>query len=583
MSEAAEPKAYDTLWHRVLGHLDLIYPDADNAQLCDEFLHAMRLDENIEPAFAHENLWDQSDVIAITYGHSIVKEGETPLHSLHDFFNIHLSKLITGIHILPFFPYSSDDGFAVVDYEAVDPALGDWDDIEAISRDFDLMADLVLNHCSAQHEWFSNFIKGEDPGKDYFFTASPEDDLRSVIRPRTTELLQPVDTANGRRYVWCTFSHDQVDLDFTNPDVLLAFVRIARFYLDKGVRVFRLDAVAFIWKIVGEHCLNLDQTHEIVRLLRQLIEHANPRAVIITETNVPHHENLSYFGNANEAHCIYNFSLPPLLVNTLVSGNCRHLKNWLTSMPPSQNGTAYLNFVASHDGIGLRPAEGLLDEEELAAFLKTMEDFGGLVSWRAQEGLVKKPYEVNIALYDALRGTHAGEDEWQLERFICAHAIMLSLEGIPAIYLHSLVGTGNDYQRLAATGHKRSINRKQWNEDELNALLADSNSRHTRVLERMKALIQVRQKEPAFHPNAAQFTLHVGDRVFAYWRQSMDHQETVFCLNNISDQPQSVLLSSINLIGTEDWKDLLSNTHYHIDDTLTLTPYQSVWLCNAGT
>lgn len=456
MSDAADLSPYTMLRHRLISHLELIYPDGEHERLCDQYLEAMRLDENVRAPSPHVNLWDEADIIAITYAHTIVREGETPLHSLRDFLRRHFTNLLTGVHILPFSPYSSDDGFAVSDYMAVDASVGDWDDIEAISRDFDLMADLVLNHCSAQHQWFANFIEGKDPGRDYFFTASPDDDLRSVVRPRTSELLQPVDTREGRRYVWCTFSHDQVDLDFTNPQVLLEFIRIARFYLDKGVRIFRLDAVAFIWKIVGHHCLNLDQTHEIVRLLRLLIEHANPRAIIITETNIPNQENLSYFGNANEAHCIYNFSLPPLLVNTLVSGSCRHLKNWLMSMPPSQNGTAYFNFIASHDGIGLRPAEGLLDEEELANLLSTMERFGGLVSWRAVEGLVKKPYEINISLYDALKGTHAGEDEWQLQRFICAHAIMLSVEGIPGIYIHSLVGAGNDYQRAAATGHNRS-------------------------------------------------------------------------------------------------------------------------------
>ncbi|MCW8196701.1 alpha-amylase [Proteobacteria bacterium 005FR1] len=580
MSEAAEHNAYAMLRHRLLSHLEVIYPDADRESLCDQYLEAMRLDENVEAPCPHKNLWDESDVISITYAHTILREGETPLHSLHDFFKRHFTRLLTGIHLLPFFPYTSDDGFAVSDYTAVDPAVGDWDDVEAISRDFDLMADLVLNHCSAQHQWFVNFIEGKEPGKDYFFTASPDDDLRSVVRPRTSELLQPVDTRDGRRHVWCTFSHDQVDLDFTNPQVLREFIKIARLYLDKGVRIFRLDAVAFLWKEVGHHCLNMDQTHEIVRLLRLLIEHANPRAVIITETNIPNQENLSYFGNANEAHCIYNFSLPPLLVNSLVSGNCRHLKNWLMSMPPSQHGTAYFNFIASHDGIGLRPAEGLLDEEELGKLLTTMERFGGLVSWRALEGLMKKPYEINISLFDALKGTHEGEDQWQLERFICAHAIMLSIEGIPGIYIHSLVGTGNDYQRVAATGHNRSINRRQWDEDELNELLADENSRHARVMNRMKHLIRIRGGHPAFHPNAAQYTLHTGDQIFAYWRESLDRDEVIFCLNNISNQEHTLLLSSLNMVGGDEWEDLLGGEQYNLEDSITLAPYQSAWLCN---
>src|SRR5690606_19085258 len=247
-----------------------------------------------------------------------------------------------------------------------------------------------------------------------------------------------------------------------------------------------------------------------VRLLRLLIEHASPSAIVITETNIPNQENLSYFGNANEAHCIYNFSLPPLLVHTLVSGDCRHLKSWLMSMPPAQNGTAYFNFIASHDGIGLRPAEGLLDDEELASFINTMESFGGQISWRLVDGLAKKPYEVNISLFDALRGSQAGEDQWQLQRFLCAHAIMLSLEGIPCIYLHSFLATGNDYQRLADTVNNREINRSQWSKEALVTTLADSESHHARVWTGLKLLLHIRHEQKALLPKAMLLTMHTG-------------------------------------------------------------------------
>ncbi|WP_346836969.1 alpha-amylase family glycosyl hydrolase [Microbulbifer sp. SAOS-129_SWC] len=569
------------LRQKVCDHLTAIYPDADCGDIAERLLSTMRLDEDCQTPLAHKNLWDQTDTLVITYGNTILSETQPPLQALHHFLKTHFTMLINSVHILPFFPYSSDDGFAVIDYKQVAPNLGDWKDILRISTDFHLMADLVINHCSAEHQWFANFQRGESPGNDYFVTVDPDEDLSGVVRPRTTPLLRAVANGEESKCVWCTFGHDQIDLNFGNPQVLQEIVDIIRLYLDMGVRIFRLDAVAFIWKQIGTSCINLPQTHEIVRLLRTLIEHADPNTVIITETNIPNRENLSYFGNANEAHCIYNFSLPPLLVNSLVSGSCRHLTNWLMSMPPAQNGTTYLNFIASHDGIGLRPVEGLLSDEEQEALVQTMENFGGKISWRALDDDNKKPYEINIALFDALKGTTAGEDHWQLERFVCAHAIMLALEGIPAFYLHSLMGATNDYQRMETHGHNRAINRRQWHQQELDRLLADPHSHHHQVFQCLRHLIRLRREQPAFHPNATQFTLHLGDAIFAFWRQSMDRRQSIFCLNNISDAPQTVLLSSINLIGTDKWKDLVSDEIFEdMLASVTLEPYQTLWITN---
>ena len=419
------------------------------------------------------------------------------------------------------------------------------------------------------------------PGKDYFFTASPDEDTSEVVRPRTSPLLRETLTVNGTRYVWCTFSHDQVDLDFRNPRVLEEFVGIIRHYLNNGVRIFRLDAVAFLWKKPGTSCINLKQTHEMIRLLRTLIEHAVPGAMIITETNIPNRENLTYFGNANEAHAIYNFSLPPLLINTLISGDCSYLCQWMMSMPPAQHGTTYFNFIASHDGIGLRPVEGLLEEKELDNFINTMQAFGGRVSWRAAEGGRNKAYELNISLFDALQGTIQGPDSWAQERFICAHAIMLALEGIPAFYVHSLLATRNDYERVKHSNHNRSINRHQWDYLELQELLNDPRSQSHQVLERLKRLISIRRDQSAFHPNATQFTLQLGRQLFGFWRQSMDRRQSIFCISNISLETQHLSLSDINLIGTDSWHDLISGHEYEdMRETVILEPYQTIWISN---
>ena len=565
-------------------HLETIYEGTDVAHLAslaNDLIRLMRLDNLAPIKNRYINHWDQEDTVLICYGDSVLQSDQKPLITLKLFLDTYSKGVIDGVHILPFYPFTSDDGFSVLDYSSVNPSLGEWEDIVAIANDYSLMADLVINHCSARSMWFENFIKDRDPGRNFFYTANPEDDLSDVVRPRTNALLREVETAKGTQHVWCTFSHDQVDLNFKNPQVLKEFVHIIRQYLDHGVRIFRLDAVAFLWKEVGTNCLNLEQTHEVVRLLRSLIEQARPDAIIITETNIPNRQNLAYFGNANEAHCIYNFSLPPLLVNTLINGNCDYLKQWMMSMPPARNGTAYFNFIASHDGIGLRPAEGLLDDQEIDNLVATMQNFGGLVSWRTDENGDRKPYEINISLFDALQGTKEGTDGYGLQRFICAHAVMLALEGIPGIYIHSLVGTKNDYQRAENSGHNRAINRHQWDYDSLKSELEDSNSHHHHVYNHLKSLLKIRCNQTAFHPNATQFTLHLGSQLFGFWRQSMDREQSIFCVSNITDNDQTLQLSDLNLINTEDWFDLISHEKFvESNQVIKLAPYQTLWITN---
>ncbi len=583
------------LKEKLIHQLAFIYADIalddDLPTIAQRLLNAMRLSEknDIHPPKAHENLWDENDVVLITYGDSVYQPSdelgggltEAPMKTLHSFLKRYCAHTINHVHILPFFPYSSDDGFSVIDYSTVNESLGTWNDVEAISEDFGLMVDLVINHCSARSAWFQQFIEDKSPGKDFFFTSDLTADISQVVRPRTSPLLRETKTATGVKEVWCTFSHDQVDFDFRNPEVVIAIVEIIRLYLDKGTRIFRFDAIAFLWKIAGTSCINLPQTHEVVRLLRTLIEHANPNALIITETNIPNRENLTYFGNANEAHAIYNFSLPPLLVNTLVSGSSQYLKSWLMSMPPAQNGTFYFNFIASHDGIGLRPAEGLLSEQEINDLVNCMQKFGGRVGWRSADNGKQKPYELNIALIDALKGTLDGEDQWQIERFICAHSIMFGLEGVPGLYIHSLIGTTNDEEKVIHTGQNRSINRHRWIHEKLIKQLDDVYSLHHQVLTQITQLLHIRRAQRAFHPNATQFTLQLRNELFGYWRQSIDRKQSIFCVSNITDSVEQLYLSDINLIGTDDWTDLITQNTVSMEDLkIELQPYQTVWLTN---
>ena len=566
---------------RLQEHLSLIYPEQDVRPVIDRLIDAMGFESGLQEPLQHRNKWDQSDVMVITYGDSMKRESEKPLQTLHQFLRSHLIDCINWVHILPFYPYSSDDGFAVSDYNSVNPELGDWQDISAMASDFQIMADMVVNHCSASHHWFEAYKRGVAPYDRYFAEASPYDDLSAVVRPRTSPLLQAVNTEDGLKHVWCTFSHDQIDLNFSNPDILVEIAKMMCLYMDHGATIFRLDAIAFLWKEVGTSCMSLPQTHEIIRLLRTLAEYKHPDAIMITETNIPNRENLSYFGNGNEAHLIYNFSFPPLMLHAMLTGSSRYLKQWMMSMPPAQSGTTYLNFIASHDGIGLRPAEGLLSDAEIDQVADAMREFGGLISSRTVNAEHSRPYELNIALYDAMKGTLDGEDGYQFERFICAHTIMLALEGVPAFYLNSLLATCNDTEKVMETGSNRAINRHSWDADQLEGYLHDTSTDHARVFEALKKLIALRAKQAAFHPNATQFTLHLGEEVFAFWRQSIGREQSIFAINNLTADEQVIPLSSINLIVTDHWQDLITGEAFdeHHGDLL-LQPYQTVWISN---
>lgn len=573
---------YLTLNKRIRDHLQMIYPDADANDLTEQIVKIMGFDQHLEIVHGHQNLWDESDILTITYGDSIRKEDEPPLKTLHDFLHDYLREYISIVHVLPFYPFSSDDGFSVINYAEVNQSLGNWEHIEDIAEDFALMADLVINHCSSRSLWFDNFKQRKCPGKDFFLEVDPDTDLSEVVRPRTSPLLRETETLDGTRHVWCTFSHDQVDLNFANPTVLLEIIRIIKGYLDHGISLFRLDAVAFLWKTIGTKCINLPETHEVIRLLRLLIEHVNPDAIIITETNIPNRENLSYFGNANEAHWIYNFTLPPLVLYTLLYGKSHLLKQWMMSMPPAQNGTAYFNFIASHDGIGMRPVEGILSEDEVDQLAALMRQFGGDVSFRTLPDGSHRPYELNISLIDAFKGTFDGQDEYQLVRFICAHAIMLALEGVPAFYIHSLFASRNDHVKKAATASNRAINRRNWDYDALVAELNDSDSRHQQAFTQLTRLIDIRRQQRAFHPNATQFTMHFCDELFAFWRQSQDRSQSIFCIYNISNKPQELALQDVNLVETDDWHDLVSG-HWFTDprEIIHLPPYSFIWITNS--
>ncbi len=515
----------------------------------------------------------ERDSLLITYGDQVQDASKSHLQTLNEFCESYLRGVVSGIHILPFYPWSSDDGFSVKDYRAVDTALGTWNDVEKISHSFRLMFDGVINHYSAQGEWFQKFLRDEKPYRDYFFTVDGNPDLSKVVRPRALPLLTEYETASGKRRVWTTFSADQVDLDFRNPDVLLEIFDVLLMYAERGAQFIRLDAIAYLWKEIGTSCIHLPQTHAVIRLLRAVLDDVAPHVRLITETNVPHADNISYFGDGkNEAQLVYNFALPPLVLHTFRTGDAGILSGWASDLELPSEQTTFFNFLASHDGVGLNPARGILSSAEIDALVNQTLAHGGLISYKQNTDGTQSPYEMNINYFDALSNPFGDEPiEIQVNRFIAAQAIMLSLIGLPGIFFHSLFGSRNWREGVQITNHNRTINRQKLERVELEEELKSPVSLRFQVFTRFRQMLLVRSSSAAFHPHGSQKVLGAGNNIFALSRVSPDGTKNVLCLQNVTQQEQRIE----NLIN-KTARDLLTNRSQNSE--IILQPYQTMWL-----
>lgn len=520
----------------------------------------------------NETTWDETTAILITYADTVRKDNEAPLATLRRFADAHLENVFSTLHILPFYPWSSDDGFSVIDYRQVQKEYGRWDHVKELNQHFDLMFDLVLNHVSSQSVWFKNYVAEVAPYRDYFIEADPETDLSAVVRPRSLPLLTGFPVDGKIKHLWTTFSEDQIDLNFANPDVLFEFLDILLLYIANGAKIIRLDAIAYLWKQPGTSCIHLEQTHEVVKLMRDLLDMIAPGVIILTETNVPHDENISYFGNGDEARMVYNFSLPPLLLHALHNGSSEYLTPWAESISETPAGCTWFNFTASHDGIGMRPLTGLVPDTELIALAEKMKTLGAHVSTKRNADGTDSPYELNITYFDALGG-----DEHHVARFLCSQTVMLGLKGVPAFYFHSLTATPNDHDGVKETGRARSINRKKWDVDELESLLHGQNTT-AQVFKELRRCTAIRRKHAAFHPDAAQRVLDLGNDLFGFVRSA---KASVACISNFSKVRKEVHLDSqiAELNSAAPCTDLLSGRRYNgAGKIIPLDPYQTVWL-----
>lgn len=528
--------------------------------------------------------WTERDVVLITYADQLKSaDGSiSPLATLREWLVENgLGELLSTVHLLPFCPYSSDDGFSVIDYLAVDPDSGTWEDIAALGEPFDLMFDLVLNHISQHSEWYAAYKRGEEPYMRFFLEADPSLDYSQVTRPRSLPLLTPVETPGGEKHVWTTFSADQIDLNYEEPLVLARMLRILVEYARRGSRIVRLDAVAFLWKRLGTTCMHLPETHELIKLMRDVLAAFAPKTLVLTETNVPHAENVSYFGEvdaktgeSDEAHMVYQFSLPPLLLEAFLSGDASALTDWLSKLAPPPPGCTFFNFTASHDGVGVRPLEGLVSDERLKAMVEAVGKRDAIINTRRQPDGTDTPYELCVAYFSALE-PEVADDDLHVRRFLSSQAIMLALRGMPAPYFHSLVGTPNDTAGAESSGIARRINRRKYERGELDGLLAAPKSMQRQVFEGYRELLAKRVAEPAFHPDAPQSVIDSGNlAVLAFERTSLDDESRVMVASNFSEAIQEVSLPT----DFAQSRDLITDTQFSGRDSLVLEPGQTVWL-----
>ncbi len=544
-----------------------------------------------EKSFDPAHRFTEKDVILITYGDLIRSEGEKPLQTMKELATKYLEGVFNTIHILPFFPYSSDRGFAVMDFEEVDPRLGNWDDILELKSEFKLMFDGVFNHVSSKSKWFQEFLNQNPEYIDFFtvFSTKSEispDYLKIIVRPRTSELLSSFYTLNGKRLVWTTFSPDQIDLNYHNPHVLLKMIEILLTYVRRGADIIRMDAVTYLWEELGTSCVHLSQTHTIIKLFRTILNAVAPHVALITETNVPHTDNIRYFGNGyDEAQMVYNFALPPLVLHAFQNENAERLTEWAATLKPFSEQATFFNFLDSHDGIGVMAVKGILSAEEIEMMALRVLEHGGYISYKADGDGKVSPYEFNITWFSAINNEDAEEPvEIQVKRYIASRATALVLMGVPGIYLHGLLGSKNDAELVIEEGQTRSINRKNLNKLELFKSLYNPESTTYQVTSHLIRLIQIRSNQCAFHPNASQRVLHVSPSIFSVLRTATHNQETILSLINVTHKTFHLKLNveTHNLNG-KSWHDLIEDETYQVRNrmlNLTLSPYQILWLKN---
>ena len=583
MKQIDSEKKLDKL--KLLQLLETIYSNNTSEEIKSINNQLLQILENFSEKSAYEEInnkvqWDESYSVLITYADSVSKNGESTLITLRKLLSKNFGNLSKVVHILPFLKSTSDGGFAVSSYDSLEEKFGSWDDLKSISQKHVVMADLVLNHVSSSHPWVQQFIKSQEPGLSNVFSPEQNLDWTNVTRPRSSSLFSQINTQDGPKQVWTTFGPDQIDLNWHNPKMTLEFLNLIINYLSNGVKWLRLDAVGFIWKESGTTCLHLPKAHSIVKILRIFLDNLLTNGVLITETNVPQKENLSYLLPEDEAHMAYNFPLPPLLLEAIITSRADILNSWICNWPDLPEDTTLFNFTASHDGVGLRALEGLMSEQRIKDLLINCEKRGGLVSHRRLSNGVDKPYELNISWWSAMEDSGRDANRYQYERFILTQLLVMALKGVPAFYLPALLASENDIKSFSMTGQRRDLNREKFKSENLLSIFENSESNATRNLECLRHAMNIRSTLKQFHPISEMECLTQGRSDIVVIKRSSG-VNSVFAVHNMTE-------NKINFQLIDDELPVLIKNDLNMQDYLTskkynskniiLDPFQVVWL-----
>jgi len=439
---------------------------------------------------------------------------------LESILDMYFSKNVRGVHILPFYSSSSDEGFSPINHFRINPKFGNWDDIERISKKYEVMTDMIINHVSQKSKYFTDYLlfKDKSPYADYFITAEKFSrrilrkrtfnpwflywveilvnkirqidiifhkggvnrfTLKQIYRPRLGSPFEKFEFADGSaERIWCTFSRDQVDLDCENENVVKMFEEILGMLVRHGVRFVRLDAVGYCIKRRGTRNFMINETYAFIK---SFARKAHKRNIKILPEIHSHFSVQVKLARTSGVDFVYDFALSLLVLEALFFRKSKNLKKWIRIRPKNQ-----ITTLDTHDGLPVPDVEGLMSGEEKDKVVALIHANGGNDTIRVSGANAKNVdvYQINCTYYSAL-----GKND---DAYIAARAIQFFVPGVPQVYYVGMLAGENDVKLMEKTGIGRDINRHRYSKDEI-----EENLKRT-VVTRLLRLMELRNTHSAF-------------------------------------------------------------------------------------